>query len=313
MEPVAIIGLSCLFPGARTPDEFWHNLLAETDSTSPTNTADMGVPPGTFFNPAKGQRDKFYALRGGYVRDFVFDPNGYQLPAGFLDTLDSLFHWPLYVAREALRDSGYLDSAACARTGVVLGNLSFPTKTSQHLFAPLYQTALTNTLRDLLQDPQFQLPRLSPPAANSLANAMISAYPAAVLAQALGLSSLHLALDAACASSLYAVKLACDYLHAGKADLMLAGAVSCADSFFIKMGFSIFQAYPDNDQSCPLDKTSQGLISGEGAGMFVLKRLVDAQRDGDRVYAVLRGIGLSNDGKGKHLLTPQPQRTIARL
>ena len=307
MEPIAIIGISCLFPGAHTPDDFWRNLLAETDSTSSATTADMGVPPETFFNPAKGQRDKFYAMRGGYVRDFVFDPSGYQLPAEFLRSLDSLFHWPLYVAREALRDSGYLNSEAGPHTGVVLGNLSFPTKTSQHLFAPLYQSALSSILQDLLHDPQFQLPRLDPPAENSLANALLSGYPAAVVAQALGLSSVHLALDAACASSLYAVKLACDYLQSRKADLMLAGAVSCADPFFIKMGFSIFQAYPDNDRSRPLDKSTQGLISGEGAGMFVLKRLADAQRDGDHVYAVLRGIGLSNDGKGKHLLTPNPK------
>ena len=307
MDPIAIIGLSCLFPGARTPDEFWRNLLSETDSTSSATLDDMGVPPETFFDPVKGKRDKFYALRGGYVRDFVFDPSGYQLSEKFLNKLDSLFHWPLYVAREALLDSGYLNSAVCAHTGVVMGNLSFPTKTSQHLFSPLYQTALTNTIQDLLQDPQFQLPRLVPPKENSLANALIAGYPAAVVAQALGLSSNHLALDAACASSLFAVKLACDYLQTGKADLMLAGAVSCADPFFIKMGFSIFQAYPQNDNSCPLDKTSQGLVSGEGAGMFVLKRLVDAERDGDRIYAVLRGIGLSNDGKGKHLLTPNPK------
>ena len=307
MEPIAIIGLSCLFPGARTPDEFWRNLLDETDFTSSATTADMGVPPETFFNPSKGQKDKFYALRGGYVRNFVFDSSGYRLPPSFLDTLDSLFHWSLYVAREAMRDSGYLDSPICAQTGVVLGNLSFPTKTSQHLFGPLYQGAISDALKELLQDPKFQLPRLDPPVQNSLANALISGYPAAVISQALGLSSTHFALDAACASSLYAVKLACDYLQAGKTDLMLAGAVSCADPFFIKMGFSIFQAYPDNDYSSPLDKNSNGLISGEGAGMFVLKRLADAERDGDKIYAVLRGIGLSNDGKGKHLLTPNPK------
>ncbi|MEI7850078.1 MAG: beta-ketoacyl synthase N-terminal-like domain-containing protein, partial [Chloroflexota bacterium] len=134
MDPIAIIGLSCLFPGARTPDEFWRNLLSETDSTSSATLDDMGVPPETFFDPVKGKRDKFYALRGGYVRDFVFDPSGYQLSEKFLNKLDSLFHWPLYVAREALLDSGYLNSAVCAHTGVVMGNLSFPTKTSQHLF-----------------------------------------------------------------------------------------------------------------------------------------------------------------------------------
>ena len=308
MDPIAIIGLGCLFPGARTPDEFWRNLLAETDSTSSATLADMGVQPEIFYDPIKGQRDKFYALRGGYVRDFVFDPTDYQLPAEFLNTLDNLFHWSLYVAQQALFDSGYLnDRSVCSRTGVILGNLSFPTKVSQHLFASLYQTALTNTLADLLKDRQFQLPRLASPPTNSLANAVIAGYPAALVSQALGLSSTHLGLDAACATSLYAVKLASDYLQSGKADMMLAGAVSCADPFFIKMGFSIFQAYPQNDNSCPLDKTSQGLVSGEGAGMFVLKRLADAERDGDRIHAVLRGIGLSNDGKGKHLLTPNPK------
>jgi PfaB family protein len=318
MNPIAIIGAGCLFPGAQTPEEFWRNLVAETDSTSAATIAEMGVPVATFYHPAKGQGDKFYALRGGYVRDFVFDATGYQLPPEFLNALDSLFHWPLYVAREALRDSGYLtdsgywQSDVRAKTGVVLGNLSFPTKKSHHLFAPMYHTALTNTIRELLRDPQFQLPRLDPPTENTLANALISGYPAAIVAQALGLSHTHLALDAACASSLYAVKLACDYLQAGKTDLMLAGAVSCADPLFIKIGFSIFQAYPPNDQSSPLDKTSQGLISSEGAGMFVLKRLADAERDGNKIYAVLRGIGLSNDGKGKHILTPNPKgQTLA--
>ncbi len=310
MEPIAIIGLSCLFPGAHTPDEFWRNLLAETDSTSSATIADMGVPSETFYHPAKGQGDKFYAIKGGYVRDFNFDASGYQLSPEFLSSLDSLFQWPLYVAREALRDSGYINSPVRARTGVVLGNLSFPTKTSHHLFAPIYQTALSKAIQELVGDAQFQIPRLTPPASNSLANALISGYPAAIVSQALGLSNTHFALDAACASSLYAIKLACEYLHAGKTDLMLAGAVSCADPLLVKIGFSILQAYPSNEQSRPLDKTSQGLISSEGAGMFVLKRLSDAQRDSDHIYAVLRGIGLSNDGKGKHLLTPNPKGQI---
>ncbi len=121
MEPIAIIGLSCLFPGARTPDEFWRNLLAETDSTSSATTADMGVAPEVFFNPTKGQRDKFYAMRGGFVRDFTFNSSGYQLPAEFLNSLDSLFHWPLYVAREALRDSGYLNSDVVSARGCGFG------------------------------------------------------------------------------------------------------------------------------------------------------------------------------------------------
>ncbi len=87
------------------------------------------------------------------------------------------------------------------------------------------------------------------------------------------MSGVHFSLDAACASSLYAVKLACDYLLSGKADMMLAGAVSAADPLFIHVGFSIFQAYPEEGEtSAPLDERSGGLVAGEGAGMFVLKR-----------------------------------------
>ncbi|HMP43207.1 MAG TPA: beta-ketoacyl synthase N-terminal-like domain-containing protein, partial [Roseiflexaceae bacterium] len=115
-------------------------------------------------------------------------------------------------------------------------------------------------------------------------------------------------LDAACASSLYSIKMACRYLETGQADLMLAGAVSAADPFFIHMGFSIFQAYPgEGAASRPLDRSSRGLYSGEGAGMLVLKRYSDALHDGDRIYATIDGIGLSNDGRGKHPLTPNPR------
>ena len=152
-----------------------------------------------------------------------------------------------------------------------------------------------------------KLPRLPADTEPALANLLISGYPAAVVADALGLGSARLALDAACASSLYAVHVACEYLRTGKADLMLAGAVSCADSLFIHMGFSIFHAYPANGVSRPLDRSSQGLVSGEGAGTVALKRYRDAVRDGDRIYATIRGIGLSTDGAGKHVLTPNPK------
>ncbi|MEM6320431.1 MAG: beta-ketoacyl synthase N-terminal-like domain-containing protein, partial [Bacteroidota bacterium] len=101
---------------------------------------------------------------------------------------------------------------------------------------------------------------------------------------------------------------ACDELQLGKADMMLAGAVCASDQLFIHMGFSIFHAYaPHGDKFVPLDKESAGLVSSEGAGMVVLKRLADAQRDGDTILGVIGGIGLSNDGRGKFLLSPHPK------
>ncbi|MGS0728138.1 beta-ketoacyl [acyl carrier protein] synthase domain-containing protein, partial [Shewanella sp. 0m-11] len=96
----------------------------------------------------------------------------------------------------------------------------------------------------------------------------------------------------------------------GKADIMLAGAVSGADPFFINMGFSIFHAYPDHGVSVPFDASSKGLFAGEGAGVLVLKRLEDAERDNDKIYAVVSGVGLSNDGKGQFVLSPNPKGQV---
>ncbi|CCH66700.1 heterocyst glycolipid synthase [Richelia intracellularis HH01] len=134
---------------------------------------------------------------------------------------------------------------------------------------------------------------------------MISGLPTAIIAQALSLSNIHFCIDAACSSPQYATKLASHYLWAHKADLMLAGGISCADPLFLRMLFSGIQGYPENnDISRPLDKTSRGMLTAEGTGMVVLKRYSDALRDGDRIYATICGNGLSNDGKGKHLLSP---------
>ena len=317
MEKLAIIGLSCLFPDAETPAAYWQNVLAQKDSRSEATADQMGVDPQTFYAPNAKSQDKYYCLKGGFIRNFNFNANGYRLPAADIEGMDDLYKWSLYVAREALRDSGYggdgdgAETAVLQRTGIILGNLSFPTQTSHHLFAPIYKQALEDATQELLQDNSLPLVTLPTKENVSPQNLKIAGYPAAFVGQALGLGGANFALDAACASSLYAVKMAGQYLLSGKADLMLAGAVSRADPFFINMGFSIFHAYPEGDAtSSPLNQGSDGLYAGEGAGMFVLKRHSDAVRDGDKIYAVISGIGLSNDGKGKFLLQPNPKGQI---
>jgi len=306
MEKIAIIGLSCLLPGAETPEQYWQNLIDQKELTSKATAEQMGVDAEFFYDPIKGKTDKYYCLNGGYIRDFQFDASGYQIPSELLTSLDKIYQWSLYVSKQALQDSGYLENtAALGQCGVILGNLSFPTRHSHHLFAPIYLKTLESAIQRLLQHDAFRLKSVDTDV--SPLNAMISGYPAAIIAQSLSLSGPRFSLDAACASSLYAVKLACQYLLSGKADLMLAGAVSGADPFFINMGFSIFQAYPENNMACPLNKSSSGLVAGEGAGMLVLKRYSDAIRDGDKIYATISGIGLSNDGKGKFVLNPNPK------
>ncbi|MBF2067748.1 MAG: PfaB family protein [Calothrix sp. C42_A2020_038] len=311
MEKIAIIGYSCLFPDAKNSNEFWQNLIARKDSTSSITVEDIGVDPSIFYDPIKGKPDKIYSLKGSFIRDFKFDSEGYKLPADFLEGLDNTFKWSLYVAQQALHHSGYLNNPeVLAKTGVIMGTLSLPTKYSNQLFAPIYQQILTPAIRALIQANNFDLP-IPSHGATSTYNAMISGLPAAIIAQALALSSIHFCIDAACSSPLYAIRLASHYLWTHKADMMLAGGISASDPLFLRMLFSSIQGYPENnDISRPLDKSSRGLITAEGAGIVALKRYSDAVRDGDRIYAVIAGNGLSNDGRGKHLLSPNSKGQV---
>jgi acyl transferase domain-containing protein len=313
VEKIAIIGLSCLFPDANNPEEFWQNLTAEKDSTSSITVADLGIDPAIFYDETKGKPEKFYFQKGGFIRDFKFDANEYNLPAAFVESLDNTFKWSLYAAKQAIIRSGYLgNQTALAKCGVVLGTLGLPTKASNSLFAPIYQQNIQPAISELLQEKDFRLGGSSTCTKVSPYNAMVSGLPAAIVSKAFSLSATHFCIDAACSSSFYAIKLASHYLQSGKADLMLAGAISCADPLFVRMLFSGIQGYPDNGISRPLDKSSRGLITSEGIGMVMLKRYSDAVRDGDKILATICGNGLSNDGKGKHLLSPNPQgQTLA--
>ncbi|MEM6963360.1 MAG: beta-ketoacyl synthase N-terminal-like domain-containing protein [Bacteroidota bacterium] len=306
MTKIAIIGTSGLFPGSSTNEAFWKNLLDKKDLTSMATEEDFGVDPSIFFQPEKGVVDRCYSLRGGYIRDFKFDPNGYELPADFLANQDKLYQWSLYVAKEALRDSGYLeDKKSRANCGLILGNLSFPTGSSHKLLSSVYTQTTEAALQKVLQDPDF---KITPHRYQQPQNEVLKYTPSQMVNEALGLNGSHYALDAACATSLYAIKLACDELVTGKSDLMLAGAVCASDQLFIHMGFSIFHAYaPHGEKFVPMDSNSAGLVSSEGAGMVVLKRLEDAEADNDNILAVIGGIGLSNDGRGKFLLSPHPK------
>ena len=308
MENIAVVGIANLFPGSKAPEEFWQQLLKQQDCRTQATEKQMGVDP-LKYHGQKGDTDKFYCMHGGYINAFDFDSEGFAVDSDYLQQMDDLNKWSLYVTRKALEDSGYWGSDKLNNCGVILGNLSFPTKSSNHLFMPLYHQAVENGLKDVLSK-DFQLSNFTDHQSVHPDNALVAGYPSSLLAKASGLGGAHFSLDAACASSCYSVKLASDYLHTGKADMMLAGAVSASDPMFVNMGFSIFQAYPGNNVHAPFDKTSQGLFAGEGAGMMVLKRHSDAVRDGDKIYAVIKGGALTNDGKGEFVLSPNTKGQV---
>ncbi|HWL92222.1 MAG TPA: beta-ketoacyl synthase N-terminal-like domain-containing protein, partial [Phycisphaerae bacterium] len=152
-------------------------------------------------------------------------------------------------------------------------------------------------------------PDSNPP---NLLNAQVTSLPAALLASALGLGAGAYTLDAACASSLYAIKLACDELRAGRANAMLAGGVSRPDCLYTQMGFTQLRALSKSGRCAPFDESADGLLVGEGAGLVLLKRLDDAVCDGDEIYGVIRGIGLSNDIGGS-LIAPDSEGQLRAM
>ena len=287
--PIAIVGRACLLPGAPTPEALWEAVSNGRDLIG-------HAPPGRWRlshrhamgTPAAAE-DRTWSDRGGYVRDFDahFDPDGFRVPARALQGLDPVFTWALHTGRAAWRDAGSPDPA---RAGVVLGNLSFPS-------SGMSRFAERQWLGPVLAD-AAGIPATDP------RNRFMSGLPAHLLARALGLGGAAFALDAACASSLYAIKLACDRLLDGASDVMLAGAVNAADDLFIHVGFCALKAMSPTGQSRPFHRDADGLVPAEGCAMVVLKRLADARADGDTIHGIIRGIGLSNDGRGRGFLAP---------
>nr|WP_276312944.1 beta-ketoacyl synthase N-terminal-like domain-containing protein [Shewanella zhuhaiensis] len=307
--PIAVVAMAGRFPGAESIDAFWELIKAGRDAHTQLSDAKLSAPVADYLGE-QGQSDRFYCDKGGYVEGFRFSPEGFAKSAADMaalaNQLDEHQLWALDVAKQVSLGVK-LDAS---RTGVIMGTLSFPTRASNRAMIPLYHQRVEQALKQRL--PGF--PALLPfDAASQNDESLGAAAPwqqetaadaSAIIAESLGLEGPQLSLDAACASSVYAIKLACDYLATGKADLMLAGAVSGADPFFISMGFSIFHAFPEAGFSAPLDKNTGGLFAGEGAGMLALKRLDDAIQDGDTVHGIIRGVGLSNDGRGQFVLSP---------
>ncbi|MGP2439633.1 beta-ketoacyl synthase N-terminal-like domain-containing protein, partial [Streptomyces sp. JW3] len=291
VEPVAIVGRGCVLPGALDPEAFWAGVVAGRSALSAVPDERWDVPPSRVLG-APGDPDRIWTDTGGYVHGFdeVFDPTGFALAAADITSLDRAFRWVLHAGRQALREAR-AGRGDLARAGLVLGNLAYPT-TAMARFAE--HVWLSGQDRPGFPDG----PR--PDARNRFGGGL----PAHLAARALGLGAGGYALDAACASSLYAVKAGCDRLRDGSADLILAGAVAAADNLFIHQGFCALTALSRSGRSRPFHRDADGLVPAEGAVLFALARLRDAIARDMPVLGVIRGIGLSNDGTGGGLLAP---------
>jgi 3-oxoacyl-(acyl-carrier-protein) synthase/3-hydroxymyristoyl/3-hydroxydecanoyl-(acyl carrier protein) dehydratase len=302
-EPIAIVGQGCVLPGALHPEELWNGVLTGRSLLSEPEMDRWRVSREQAETNRGGER---WSLRAGYVHGFEqrFDPSEYAVGREEWLQMDRMVHWMLHAAGEAIRTSGTNGFAERKRTGVIVGNLSLPT-------VSLAQYAESAWLRrkGLSTSEAARIVGAMPQAVDRF----MSGYPAFALAKALGLGGEAYCLDAACASSLYAIKLACDSLHDGRADLMLAGAVNGAEQLFLHTAFRALQAISKTGQSRPFHPQADGLVPAEGCGFVALKRLPDAVRDGNRVLGVIRAVGLSNDGGRSGLLAPSAAGQAAAM
>lgn len=299
---IAIVGIGGVLPRAQSLDAFWADILAGHNAARDVPAGRWPIPVEEVYAPQQSN-DKVYSRQACLLDSSTPNFSDLAVDAGLVDALDPMFHLALEAGRQAW-DDAQLASIDRQRVGVVLGNIALPTDAASGLADELLGAEYASSLND--GPSQKSLPQTE-----SL-NRYVAGLPAGLLAKALGLGGGSFALDAACASSLYALKLAADQLSQGRVDAMLAGGLSRPDSLYTQMGFSQLGALSPSGRCAPFDASADGLVVGEGAGIFVLRRLEDAIRDGQHIYAVIRGIGLSND-VGGNLMSPDSQGQLRAM
>lgn len=296
---IAVVGIGCVFPDAADPQELWERVRSGHCAAREVAPARWGIVPRLSSESTPGEADTVASLQACIVERIPLEyvPENLRHRLGYFDPA---FHFALAAGCQAW---AAVRTAALQpeRVGVILGNIVLPTETT---------TSWTLKYAEALRLPDDMPPgwvhRLDP------LNRRAAGGPALLLAQTLGVKGRSFTLDAACASSLYAIKLAIDELLTDRADAMVTGGVSRPDLLFCQMGFSALRALSRRGVPAPFDAGADGLVVGEGAGILILKRLADALRDGDEILAVIRGAGLSNDREGK-LLAPSSEGQLRAM
>ncbi len=316
--PIAIIGMSSMMPISQNLQEFWDNILNEADCITDVPNSRWAVED--YFDPDPSAIDKTYCRRGGFLPDIEFDPTEFGLPPNILEVTDISQLLALITARDAFAHAGYLNhpSFNTDRTGVILG-----TTGAKQLTVPL-----TVRLQYPIWDRVLKQYGINDVDRTKIIDAMKAQYidwkensfpgllgnvVAGRIANRFNLGGTNCIVDAACASSLSAIQMSISQLIEGRCDMMLTGGVDTDNSILLYMCFSKTPAFSQQQQTRPFDENSDGILIGEGIGMLVLKRLDDAERDNDTIYAIIRGIGSSSDGRSKSIYAPLPEGQFKAL
>ena len=318
---VAIVGIGCVFPGAPDARTFWQNVRSGHDAISEVPAARWDP---VYFDPASTSPDRISCNRGGFVDAFAtFDPTRFGIMPVAVDGAEPDQLLALATAAAALDDAGSpQDRLAPERIGVVIGRggyltpgvarLAQRTTTAQQLVETV-RALLPEISADRLEQVRTEFQAQLGPVRPESSIGLVPNLTASRIANRLDFQGPAYTVDAACASSLVAVDQAVDLLSSGRCDLVVAGGVHHCHDLTIWSVFSQLKALSEAGSIRPFDRHADGILIGEGTGLFALKRLADAERDDDRVYAVIRGTGVASDGRATSLMSPRPAGQVLAL
>jgi acyl transferase domain-containing protein/NAD(P)H-dependent flavin oxidoreductase YrpB (nitropropane dioxygenase family)/NAD(P)-dependent dehydrogenase (short-subunit alcohol dehydrogenase family) len=308
---VAIIGISTLLPGATDVRRFWENILGKVDVITE-------IPPGRFdwrqyYDPDPDAPDKIYSKWGGFLDDVPFDPVRYGIPPNALSSIEPMQLLTLEAVRAAIEDAGYKDRPfARSRTSVILGAGGGLADLGQQYGIRSGLPTLLNEFGQIGQVPGILLDKLPSWTEDSFPGLLLNVV-AGRISNRFDLGGVNCTVDAACASSLAAIYVAAHELCSRSSDVVIVGGVDTVQNPFAYLCFSKTKALSPRGRCRPFDAGADGIAISEGLVIFVMKRLADAERDGDRVYAVLKSIAGSSDGRVKGLTAPCADGQVAAL
>ncbi|MCG8549693.1 MAG: acyltransferase domain-containing protein [Desulfobacterales bacterium] len=318
--PIAIIGMGCIFPESRTLKEFWKLIFNGVDAITHV-PEDSHWRLKDYFNEDPDCPDHVYCSRGGFLPDIAFDPLAYGIPPKNIDATDTSQLLGLEVVRMALADAGYPVGHAHLkekRVNVILGvtgtqELVIPL--GARLGHPFWKNAL-----DAAGIAPDKKDRILRQISNSYVGWQENSFPgllgnvvAGRIANRLDLSGTNTVCDAACASSLSAIHTAMMELETGQCDMSITGGVDTLNDIFMHMCFAKTGVLSHTSDARPFSEKADGTVLGEGVGLLVLKRLADARRDRDRIYAVIKGMGTSSDGRTSAVYAPDAKGQVKAL
>ena len=306
---IAIVGMSAIMPGAGDVRTFWENTLKGVDAITevPADRWDWRL----YYDADPKAPDKIISKWGGFVPDVPFDPLRYGMPPSSLPSIEPVQLLLLEATRAAIEDAGYADRPfERERTAVVLGMGGGAAQLAMgyafRSYLPMLDTVRPGAGRDALEACEGLLPEWTE---DSFPGFLLN-VAAGRVANRFDLGGASYTVDAACGSSLAAASLAVRELETGSADVVILGGADTVQNPFTYLAFSKTQAFSPRGRCRPFDASADGIVISEGVAVVVLKRLADAERDGDRIYAVIKGIGASSDGRARGLTAPSTEGQV---